>query len=535
MGKSADSAWGGAWTGCSVAGLDESPLVTEEPGRIESGHRSMPCLRLVALLWALSLSGFHAPFVQGQAPGSSSTLPESIRVVLEQAQPLVHPRGGRLPFLILPISGQLRGLDDRTTERALVDLAARGIGYGVPWVPADRDATAAEAIRIARLSGAAGPPIAMDATACLDGFFDGSPETLHIDDQGKPFWDSSFDPGRKMGCPLTLASRIPMMRQRVEFFLRALAQAGIVPDLVFADWEIDGPLEWNEAWAHSKRCQRCRAGFERLEDFREFQKKIRSLRSELQRRALSEPVLARHPKAWVGNYGVYPHGGHRYWYDYFERETLAVGVPFVAEQKARYREWAHEFEGTGYTLAMPVVYTWYPIFGWYDFTPTDYRWFYNGLRVGSNSGQHTSRTVPLLTFVHRETTAPPPQPDPSVRPFSQAAYQELLWHLLLRGHDGFFLWCLPGELAEETRIAHAVYAAALEYRSFLDQGEPVSFAVPSSPGPVVSALRLGNRLLVRRTDFTESTRSQAVQLAVGDKSVMVESSPTGCRIIDLPR
>src|SRR5688572_14342781 len=136
----------------------------------------------------------------------------------------------------------------------------------------------------------------------------------------------------------------------------------------------------------------------------------------MQRAAFAEPVRTHFPDALVGNYGVTPHGGLRHWYDYFERETPEL--PFVADQRAKYREWAHEFDGTGYTFAMPVVYTWYPTFGWYDFEDPDYRWFYNMLLVGSDAGQHTPVTTPIISFVHWHTTAPPENADPSVRQMS---------------------------------------------------------------------------------------------------------------------
>ena len=62
------------------------------------------------------------------------------------------------------------------------------------------------------------------------------------------------------------------------------------------------------------------------------------------------------PNALVGNYAVYPHDGRRYWWDYFEH--YVEGQPVRMDQKARYRHWANEFAGTGYTFAMPVVYPW---------------------------------------------------------------------------------------------------------------------------------------------------------------------------------
>ena len=118
---------------------------------------------------------------------------------------------------------------------------------------------------------------------------------------------------------------------------------------------------------------------------------------------------------------MYPHGGYRYWYDYFEQEVSET--PYLSDQQARYREWVHEFDSTGYTFAMPVVYTWYPTFGWYDFSETDYRWFYNMLKVGSNAGQHTDRSTPLVPFVHWNTTAPPSDPDPRVKQLSKSKYR----------------------------------------------------------------------------------------------------------------
>jgi hypothetical protein len=150
---------------------------------------------------------------------------------------------------------------------------------------------------------------------------------------------------------------------------------------------------------------------------------------------------------------------------------------------------------------MPVVYTWYRTFGWYDFSDTDYGWFYNMLLTGSNAGEATSPSTPIISFVHWTTTAPPKDPDPNVVQFSREKYQELLWHLLLRGHDTFFLWCTADELATEIELVHQVYAESMDYSEFLLRGQPISFAVPKSEGPVISGLRLGNRVLVRRSDF----------------------------------
>jgi len=135
-----------------------------------------------------------------------------------------------------------------------------------------------------------------------------------------------------------------------------------------------------------------------------------------------------------------------------------------------------------------------------------------------------------VSFVHWHTTEPPPDPDPNVPQLSREAYQELLWHLLLRGHDTFFLWSPREEALEEVVLVHEVYRDSHRYRDFLLEAEPVLFDVPSEPSPVVSAMRLGSRLLVRRTDFDD--RVEPVVVIVDGRQVRVPRA-SGCQWIEL--
>jgi hypothetical protein len=451
------------------------------------------------------------PSFSGQAPVE---MPAPIRAVLENTQPLANPRTGRLPLFVLPISQTLAGVDDASAEAALRELNRRGIAYLVAWNPHDFTNSVHEAIRIGRLEQRLGMEVAVDATTCLMSFYDGTEATLHVDDNGRPFAETSF--GGRLGCPFTLQPRIPIIADRIERFGREYQRAGVGLDFVCADWEVDGPIEWNGAWESSKRCRRCREAMPGLADFRQFQRRLRAIRSGLERDAFAGPLRRAYPKVLVGNYGVHPHDGFRYWYDYFEKEVPPdAGIPFKADQRARYREWADEFSGTGFTFANPVLYTWYRLFNWYDFEDADYRWFYNLLLEGSSAGRFTPAVTPLIPFVHCTTTDPPKSPDPNVHQLDPAKYQELLWHLLLRGHDSFFLWCPPGELATEIRLVHGVYAESLAYRNFLDHGQPVSFEVPAQPGPVVSGLRLGDRVLARRTEFGPNHAPRTLRLVDG--------------------
>jgi hypothetical protein len=117
------------------------------------------------------------------------------------------------------------------------------------------------------------------------------------------------------------------------------------------------------------------------------------------------------------------------------------------------------------------------------------------------------------------------------RQMSESTYQELLWHMLLRGTDTFFLWCMEKENAKEVQLLHPVWAAAQAYGEFLEGGVPITFETPAKPGPVVSGLRLGRRILVRRTDFTDNRDPIVVQ--VGDRTLKVPAAPGQCQILTL--
>ena len=456
-----------------------------------------------------------------------SKWPPNIQVVLDSTKPLQFDRGKRLAlYLIQAMNPGL--LADKAAEELVRKLNNRGIGLISCWEPGDREKSLAQSLIIARAQRKLGLRVNINASACLYSFFNGDERTAHIDDENNLFWDESF--GRnKMGCPFAIDFRRPFIREQLEYFVRAFKKAELNVDFVFADWEIDGPIEFNQAHAASKRCQRCRQNIENIDNFDQFQKNLRKLRCRLQREVYAEPLKNNFPEVLVGNYGVYPHNGYRYWYDYYE--YYVDGQPYQMDQRAKYRRWYHEFDETGYTFAMPVVYTWHRIFDWYDYADTDYRWFYNMLLVASNAGQHTPAEVPIISFVHWHTIGPE---DSAVEPkqFSEDKYQELLWHMLLRGTDTFFVWCTQQQAAKEIQLVHQVYAEAQQYGQFLSEGTPVNFSVPEQPGAVISGLKLGNRVLVRRTDFGNS--HEPVEITINDTKIKVGHTPRRCHIISLP-
>jgi len=483
------------------------------------------CAKAVAVVWtAATLLGGVAGLHGEQE--TAAKWPSHIQCVIDETEPLKYDRGKRLP-LYLWHAMDPGTLDDEAAVELVSALNERGIGLVASWNPGNRRKSLTDALTIARAQKQLGLRVNINATKCLYSFFDGDERTAHVDDDGKPFWDESFGK-KKMGCPFAIDFRRPNIRQQLEYFIRAFKEANLEVDFIFADWEIDGPIEFNEAHAASIRCSRCRQNIKDIEDFGEFQKALRRLRSELQREVYAEPVKANFPRVLVGNYGVYPHNGYRYWYDYYER--YVDGQPYQADQRAKYRRWYHEFPETGYTFAMPVAYTWRRIFDWYDYADADYRWFYNMLLVASNAGRNTPEETPVISFVHWNTIETRP-PTGNVPQLTETMYQELLWHMLLRGTDTFFLWCRREETPEEIRLVHQVYAQAQQYGDFLSGGRPITFVVPKQTGTVVSGLRLDDRVLIRRTDFGKV--DEPVEINVDGKAIEIEIAPGKCRILSL--
>ena len=460
-------------------------------------------------------------------------MPKPIQIVLDNAKPLTHPRGDRLPLLLWPV---LHGVvDDEAQQEAIIRaLDERGVALMATWNYDSKDKSLPDSMRVARIQQKLGVPVIVNANPCMYRFFNGDEQTAHVDADGKRFFDDSFGDHHKMGCAFAADYRYADMKERIDFFVRAYKEAGLPLDMVWGDWEIDGAHEFNRSWEAAKRCAVCRQNIPELDDFAAYQKVMRIKRADMTRKCYTEPILSRYAKAIVGNYGVYPHNGYRYWYDYFE--FFVDYQPHIKDQRARYRKWYDEFDLTGYTFAMPVVYTWYDTFGWYDFDDPDYRWFYNMLLVASNAGEHTDASVPIIPFVHWHLILEVPgrdiTPDESVKQMSERAYQELLWHMLLRGTDGLFLWAREHEWGKETQLLHEVYAASLEYADWLNEGVPINFEVPKQPGVVISGLRRGDRVLVRRTDFGKA-EAKPVTIEVAGRKLTVLPAPGKCQILEI--
>jgi hypothetical protein len=454
--------------------------------------------------------------------------------LIEAIPPLSRPQGNRPPLFTwspeLPANAS-----DAQIETALRALQARGLSLFLRWQP-DQSNTLAHVRRVATIQKRLGLPVAVDATPISHGLFPRGDQGSHVDASGKPFRGSGL--GWDPGCPFRVQSLNEEVRSRFEAYAKAHKQTSAPMDYWISDWELDGPNEWKQSWTMAKQCVTCRQQIPDIAtNFAAYQAAVRKLRSEMQRKNFVKPVLAQFPSVRIGNYAMNPHNGYRYYWDYYEEDSfgkpnLTEGIPYRREQGAYYRPWWRgEFETSGYTLAAPVIYAWYHLFLNYAFTNTDYRWFYGMLLEGTSAARHTPANTPLIPFLHGLPIGAPDKPEqraPGFAALSEEKYKELVWHLLLRGVDSFILWA-PGDETREMRPLQAVYAESLEYPDFFEKGAPVAFDLPDQPGVVVSAMKLKDKLLVRRTDFSEARGP--VTITVEGKTIVVPVASGKCQVL----
>ena len=223
---------------------------------------------------AISLLGIVTSL--SEAGNKEIKWPSHIQVVLDATKPLKYDRGERLPLYLWQAMNPGR-LNEKALEKLVSDLNNRGVGLISSWNPGNRQNSLAQSIMIAKVQKKLNLRININATNCLYSFFNGDERTAHIDNEGKPFWDTSFGK-QKMGCPFALDFRRPYIKEQIEYFVKEFKKADLGIGFVFADWEIDGPIEFNKAHAASKRCKRCRKNIKDIDNFEEFQKVLRKLR-----------------------------------------------------------------------------------------------------------------------------------------------------------------------------------------------------------------------------------------------------------------
>ncbi|MEW6358826.1 MAG: hypothetical protein AB1696_21010 [Planctomycetota bacterium] len=486
-----------------------------------------------AWLFVLSLILAFTLTAQEKKKPLRLTMDEKLDLTLKNTEPLKFPRGDRLPlfFWHTHTPGDLCGGDEAKIEETLKALDARALPVVHVWrhnpQPEKRRPVMEQCIKLGKIQNRLGLPVYAFAGNTGDGFYKDE-NTWHIDADGNRFPDTTHVEKMKLGCPF-VKDGWPAVQDQVREWAKCYKDNGVALDGVWFDWEFQGPSEWNGAWEMCRKCVRCQKelGEEGLKDFSVFQKSIREIRSAMQK-LFVDAIHELFPKATVANYGCYPMGEYRYWYDFYEK--YVDGAPAKRVQGAIYRKWFRdEFALTGFDIGMPVVYGWGWTYGWFDYADTDFRWFQNMLSVFSNCAANRPKAVPIINFINRFVELDS-MPKDTV-PISEEKYKELLWHLWLRGTDGMYIWSRNEDLLRELVPVHSTYASALEYKDLLSKGEPLIFDVPEKEGPVLSAIHLGDRLLVRRTDFGKPPSTEDAFIEVGGKKVSVPAAMSGKTVV----
>ncbi|HKJ66970.1 MAG TPA: hypothetical protein VKA68_03360, partial [bacterium] len=137
---------------------------------------------VILTFWAMSPFS-HTTFAQRMP----SYLRDNIRVLLDTLPPVPHDIGDR-ELLYQYSVGDLSALSGKDVTWVIRELAKRGVGVITFWTTGDAfESRIEEGIRIARIQEKLGLRVVADATRLLYGFYDGTPATAHIDENGNAF------------------------------------------------------------------------------------------------------------------------------------------------------------------------------------------------------------------------------------------------------------------------------------------------------------------------------------------------------------
>ena len=154
---------------------------------------------IIPVFVAILIISSTTAFGQAKPVKPKVTQRDIVELVLNNTQPLKYPRGNRLPLYLWALHG-LGTEDDAEAERLLKALDSRGLPVITSWNPQRHEQTLKEGLKLGRLQKKLGLPITVSAIPCLNFFCNGEENTAHIGDDGKPFFDYSFEEKRKMEC-----------------------------------------------------------------------------------------------------------------------------------------------------------------------------------------------------------------------------------------------------------------------------------------------------------------------------------------------
>jgi hypothetical protein len=468
---------------------------------------------LLLLLIVSTVTAADPPATEQRSRNIQYSLPSFFEVV----QPMKHPLGGRMPLLVwsLPMPGGQALIWSRRSgalRKAVDELARRGIAPAV-MPPGDG------AVALARTLQEAGQPVylsiprgdQLQATAWQNC-------TIWVQPPGAKPQKSEREqrwPCLPMNDPATAAKWV---EQRVA----ALHDAQVKVSGAFFDDEglpqpLPGLLESQRSTAE------CRAQYPQglLDDPQQFRTYVMTLRAKLIEQAMTEPIHRLFPGALVGNFGEYsstqqaPYldaGGHAY-------PPLRCGGDLVTP--------------VIYAMVEPAVGADRQVL---TQEKLDARYLQDLLGNFSLAAPAAKAYGQLLVPYAGQQVSAGALPRGPLRTMSDSAWRELQWHLWLRGAYGIFLFNPPPSKATSpmsasfrmVENARDIYDQVLAHRQFLENGEPMTYAVSNllKGDPMWSGLRLPEHCLVRTFSPNPQTQSVKVQ-AYEQVPVTLDAPPRG--------
>ena len=396
--------------------------------------------------------------------------------LIKHLPPLRHARGRRWP-MILWSGGSFEPQPKEITMALLARGLAQHIQLDTNMLPS------AQALQ------AAGAPVIMvqGAAGAWPASLAGAPELWAHQ------FTNAFKPDEHLRPCLSIFTGWATNADKVRATLRRFKEAGVTVDAVWMDWEGD-PLFQDDSYEQACQCRRCRETLPArvLASKDSFRRYSWRLYNDLIGAYLAAPVRETFPSCSVANWNIVVSIGQPVLH-WTGNSPISPGLPSLL------------------TAMNPVAYgqTLYFSDYWkkeYPFNVEHVDQFYTHLLLHEVTGNAANAAV----YAPETATIPwvcrwcPDDMDPRIPVMSRERYREVLRHHWLRGVDGMQIFN-PSRKGYEDMAVHevedavAVYDEMLEFKDYLDAGEPFGLELPRAQddGVLWSGLRRESSAVVR--------------------------------------
>lgn len=444
-------------------------------------------MAVLSVVWALVAMGAEPPTESTVIPvsadkrlyaqrGNTCTETNFYQLLVKHIPPLRHARGQRWPMIMWE-----GGTFDPQPKETYQALLARGLTQHIQLD--------AKMLSTAKALQAAGSPVIMvqGAGGSWPAELAGAPELW-----AHQFTNAFKTTGHLRPC-LAIFTGWAINADKVRATLRQFKEAGVTVQAVWMDWEGD-PLFQGDAYIQAAQCRRCREILPTwvLASEDNFRRYSWRLYNDLIAAYLAAPVREIFPACSVANWNI----------------VVTIGQPVL--------HWTCDKPISpglpGMLTAMnPVAYgqTYYFTDYWKKEYPLDMEHvdqFYTHLLLHEVTGNavNAAAYAPEKEMIPWVCRWCPDNADPRIPVMSRERYREVLRHLWLRGVDGMQIFNPSRKGYEDMAVyevadAVAVYDEMLEFKEYLDEGEPFGLDLPKAQdnGVLWSGRRRAQSAVVR--------------------------------------